>query len=190
MDREIFIVVALVHLALVFVISQILRLIERRVSIPGLGTEGEAPWSGCDTGTATRRSATIQRTHAMTQGGTPMRICIPAGDNRGLDGPVFGHFGSAPYFVVHDTGTGATEVIENGNQHHAHGGCQPLAAVDGAALDALVVGGIGRRAIARLNEAGTRVYRAVEGTVAANLAKLEGGELEEFSAETACAGHG
>jgi polar amino acid transport system permease protein len=39
---EVFIVVALFYLALVFIVSQILRLIERRVRIPGLGTEGEA----------------------------------------------------------------------------------------------------------------------------------------------------
>jgi predicted Fe-Mo cluster-binding NifX family protein len=119
-----------------------------------------------------------------------MRICIPAGTDAGLESPVFGHFGSAPYFVVHDTDAGGTEVIENENQHHAHGGCQPLAAFDGQTLDALVVGGIGRRAIARLNQAGTKVYRAVEGTVAANVTKLAAGELEEFSAESACAGHG
>lgn len=38
---EVFIVVALFYLALVFVVSQVLRLIERRVRIPGLGTEGD-----------------------------------------------------------------------------------------------------------------------------------------------------
>jgi len=38
---EVFIVVALFYLALVFVVSQVLRLIERRVRIPGLGVEGE-----------------------------------------------------------------------------------------------------------------------------------------------------
>jgi len=38
---EVFIVVALFYLALVFVVSQILRLIERRVKIPGLGSPGE-----------------------------------------------------------------------------------------------------------------------------------------------------
>jgi len=42
MDREVFIVVALFYLVFVFVISRILRLIERRVSIPGLGASGEA----------------------------------------------------------------------------------------------------------------------------------------------------
>ncbi len=39
---EVFIIVALFYLALVFVVSQILRFIERRVSIPGLGTSSEA----------------------------------------------------------------------------------------------------------------------------------------------------
>jgi polar amino acid transport system permease protein len=42
MRFEVFVVVACFYLGLVFVISQILRFIERRVSIPGLGTEGEA----------------------------------------------------------------------------------------------------------------------------------------------------
>jgi len=119
-----------------------------------------------------------------------MRICIPASDEKGLESATFGHFGSAPYFVLHDTVAESTDVIANENQHHAHGGCQPLSAMGDEPLDALIVGGIGRRAVARLNEAGTVVYRAVPGTVAGNVAKLQAGELEEFTAESACAGHG
>ena len=38
---EVFIVVALYYLAIVFVVSTILRLIERRIRIPGLGAPGE-----------------------------------------------------------------------------------------------------------------------------------------------------
>ena len=119
-----------------------------------------------------------------------MRICIPASDERGLESTTFGHFGSAPYFVIHDTETGDAESIENENQRHGHGACQPLSALADKTLDALIVGGIGRRAVARLNEAGTAVYRAVPGTVAENVAKLMAEDLEEFTAETACAGHG
>ena len=119
-----------------------------------------------------------------------MKVCIPASDERGLESMSFGHFGPAPFFVVHDTNEGSTEVIRNENQHHGHGGCEPLSALEGKSLDALVVGGIGRRAIARLNDAGTKVYCALEGTVADNLEKLQAGGLEEFTAETACAGHG
>jgi len=118
-----------------------------------------------------------------------VRICIPASDEGELESTAFGHFGSAPLFVVHDTNEGSTEVIRNDNQHHGHGGCQPLSALEGKALYALVVGGIGRRAIVRLNEAGTKVYCALEGTIADNVAKMQAGELEEFTAETACAGH-
>ena len=39
---EIFVVVALFYLALVFVVSQIMRFIERRTRIPGLGSPGES----------------------------------------------------------------------------------------------------------------------------------------------------
>jgi len=38
---EVFVIVALFYLALIFVVSQILRMIERRIRIPGLGTHAE-----------------------------------------------------------------------------------------------------------------------------------------------------
>ncbi len=118
-----------------------------------------------------------------------MRICIPAADDRGLESTAFGHFGSAPYFVVVDTDTDRTEVVLNENAHHAHGGCQPLAAFGEKPLDAVLVGGIGRRAIIRLQEVGTSVYRAVEGSVADNLRRLQAGDLEELTPSSGCAGH-
>ncbi|MFC2078280.1 NifB/NifX family molybdenum-iron cluster-binding protein [Candidatus Bipolaricaulota bacterium] len=106
-----------------------------------------------------------------------------------MDGAAYGHFGSAPYFVIHDPETQKTEVMENANAHHAHGGCQPLRAIEGHDVDAIVVGGIGARAIARLNISGIKVYRAVEGTVAENIEKLASGVLEEITPEGGCAGH-
>jgi len=118
-----------------------------------------------------------------------MSICIPAATAEGLSAAVFGHFGSAPYFVIHDPDTRNTDVIENGNAHHAQGGCQPLAAVEGHDVDALVICGIGARAIQRLNASGVKVYRAIEGTVAENLEKLAAGSLVEMAPELGCAGH-
>lgn len=118
-----------------------------------------------------------------------MSICIPAATAEGLSGAAFGHFGSAPYFVIHDPKTQETEVMENTNAHHAHGGCQPLAAFAGHAIDVLVVGGIGARAIQRLNASGVKVYRAIEGTVAKNLEKMAAGMLVEMTPEAGCAGH-
>jgi len=118
-----------------------------------------------------------------------MSICIPAATNEGLSADAFGHFGSAPFFVIHDPESQSTEVLENGNAHHAHGGCQPLAALEGRPVDALIVGGIGARAIQRLNEGGIRVYRAVEGTIASNIEKLKSGSLEEITPSAGCSGH-
>ena len=118
-----------------------------------------------------------------------MSICIPAADAGGLSSLAFGHFGSAPYFVIHDPKTQKTDVMENKNAHHAQGGCQPLAAIEGHDIDAIVVGGIGVRAIQRLNSSGIKVFRAIEGTVATNIEKLEAGVLDEIMPEAGCAGH-
>jgi predicted Fe-Mo cluster-binding NifX family protein len=118
-----------------------------------------------------------------------MSICIPAATAEGLSAAAYGHFGSAPYFVIHDPKTHKTDVMENTNAHHAHGGCQPLAAFGDHDVDAFVVGGIGARAIARLNASGVKVFRAIAGTVAENLEKLAAGTLVEMTPEAGCAGH-
>lgn len=119
-----------------------------------------------------------------------MKIAFPTDDPRGPDSPVYGHFGSAPAFVVADSETGAVVEVVNRDQGHAHGQCQPLAALGGAVVDAIVVGGIGAGALQKLNAAGIRVYRAVEGSVADNLALVGLGRLPELTLEHTCAGHG
>ena len=83
-----------------------------------------------------------------------MRICIPTQQDEGLEGLPYSHFGSAPYFIVHDTETKQTWTIENGDENHAHGACNPLKALAGDRVDAIIVGGIGGRAIAGLNGLG------------------------------------
>jgi predicted Fe-Mo cluster-binding NifX family protein len=119
----------------------------------------------------------------------PLSICIPAASADGLAAETFGHFGSAPYFVIHDPETRRTTVIENANAHQNHGSCQPLRAFTGHDVDALLVGGIGTRAIEHLNAAGVTVYRAAAGTVGANLDKFASGQLEEITPGGGCAGH-
>jgi predicted Fe-Mo cluster-binding NifX family protein len=89
-----------------------------------------------------------------------MKVCIPAVEEKGLDGMPHGHFGSATHFVIHDTDTGATDIIRNSNQAHEHGMCHPLAALDGRGIQAIVVGGIGFRALSKLQAGGMRVYRS------------------------------
>ena len=119
-----------------------------------------------------------------------MSICIPAADARGLEGKVHGHFGSAPYYVIHDPHAQETEVLPNTNAHHAHGACRPLAALEGRTIQTIIVGGIGRRAVEHLNRHGIAVFGAVAGTVQENLDKLQAGRLENIAPDAACAGHG
>lgn len=94
-----------------------------------------------------------------------MRICLPTTDPRGIDAAVGEHFGSAPYFVIADTDTAAAEFVRNGDRHHNHGKCHPLAALEGKKVEAIVTGGMGKRAVLMLNEAGIKVFRAEGGTV-------------------------
>jgi len=119
-----------------------------------------------------------------------MRICIPIETDEGKAAKVYGHFGSAPYFAIYDTEKDKFEVIDNSNQHHAHGTCHPLGMLDGKNINAVVCGGMGARAVQLLNDAGIKAYRADASTVEEIIKKLKDKKLEEITVENACAQHG
>ena len=119
-----------------------------------------------------------------------MKICFPVGDNEGLESPVFGHFGSAPLFLLVDTDSAGVTEVRNQDLDHVHGQCSPLRALGAVAVDAVVVGGIGGGALKGLLNAGLTVYRAAGVTIADNLALLAHQELAELSPEQTCGGHG
>jgi predicted Fe-Mo cluster-binding NifX family protein len=119
-----------------------------------------------------------------------MKICFPVERNDGLESVVFGHFGSAPLFVVIDTETRQVNEVANRDLHHAHGSCSPLKALGEEKADAIVVGGIGAGALMGLNRAGMKVYRAAGDTIADNLAMLALVELQELTPDQVCGGHG
>ena len=87
-----------------------------------------------------------------------MRIAFPSQEDRGTDSPVYGHFGSAHYFIVVESDNGTCETIVNPDRDHLHGHCQPLSAFADSAVDAVVVGGIGGGALRKLNAAGIQAY--------------------------------
>lgn len=119
-----------------------------------------------------------------------MKVCIPVADDCGLESAVYGHFGSAPTFVLVDSETMAVESLGNRDQDHVHGQCSPLQALAGARPEAVVVGGIGAGALLGLRDAGIQVYRATGKTVAEVVALLKKGDLPEIGWEDTCAGHG
>jgi predicted Fe-Mo cluster-binding NifX family protein len=118
-----------------------------------------------------------------------MKICFPVQKNDGLDSSVYNHFGSAPIFVVVDTDTNSIASINNGDQHHTHGACNPMKALDNQQVDAIVVGGIGAGALTRLNQMGIKVHRSQAETIGANMALLTSQNLPELTLQGCCGGH-
>ncbi len=119
-----------------------------------------------------------------------MKVCFPVERNDGVDSVVFGHFGSAPLFIMIDRATGEVSEVANGDLNHAHGACQPIKAISGQPVNAVVVGGIGRGALVGLNRAGIGVYKAGAATVRDNMALLASGSLVFWGEADTCAGHG
>jgi predicted Fe-Mo cluster-binding NifX family protein len=83
----------------------------------------------------------------------------------------------------------SVEEINNNDLHHAHGMCQPVKALGGLKVDAVVVGGIGMGALMKLQAQGIQVYRGAEGTVQQHIDLIRDGKLPQFSKEHTCAGH-
>lgn len=119
-----------------------------------------------------------------------MRICIPTEDKEGLNAKVYGHFGSAPYFTIYDTEKEVFSTVDNTNAHHSRGMCHPIGVLGVSSVDAVVCAGMGMRAVQKLNEANVKAYRAAGGTVAEIIKKYKNNELEEITAQNACAQHG
>jgi predicted Fe-Mo cluster-binding NifX family protein len=118
-----------------------------------------------------------------------MKVCFAVQKDDGVESTVYGHFGSAPAFIVVDTELDKTVTVNNRDLNHVHGACNPIQAIGGLKPDAVVVGGIGAGAITRLNAEGVRVYRSVAETVKENLGLLKENKLPELSVRNACTGH-
>lgn len=119
-----------------------------------------------------------------------MRIAFPTNDPQGMDSRVFEHFGTARGFIVVESETGQAELVLNQDLGHSHGNCQPLKALGGTPVEAVVVAGIGGGALNRLRTSGITVFRAEPGTVRENLDRYHGGQLREFPTNQICGGHG
>jgi len=115
-----------------------------------------------------------------------MKICIPTETGAGLKAKINAHFGSAPYFTIYDTDNETIEIISNSNQHHMHGMCQPLGVLGDKGIDVVVCGGMGARAVMKLNEGGIKAYKAIAGTAADVLKRYKEGSLQEITSEIAC----
>ena len=119
-----------------------------------------------------------------------MKICLPIEEDQGLDSMVYGHFGSAPGFLLYNTETGDLNTVANENVNHQPGACNPLKSLAGIDLDFVVVAGIGGGALMKLNQAGIRVFQASGNTIKENIDALNSQGLSEFTMRNTCKGHG
>ncbi len=117
-----------------------------------------------------------------------MKLCFPVKEISGLESEVYGHFGSAPAFFIVDSVTKEAKVVHNADRQHVHGMCNPVGAIEGQEVDAVIVGGIGGGALMKLNRAGIDVYKAMAKTVRVNIELLEAGGLPVFQPGHVC-GH-
>jgi len=118
-----------------------------------------------------------------------MKICFPVQSDEGLASMVYNHFGSAPIFMVVDTDTNSISPISNRDQHHAHGACNPMKALDDQKVDAVVVGGIGAGALTKLNQLGITVHRSQAATIRENMSLLASKSLPVLTVQGCCGGH-
>ncbi len=119
-----------------------------------------------------------------------MKICFPVLKADGLESEVYGHFGSAPVFLFVESDSNNVTIVNNGDQHHEHGACNPMKALDNQKVDAVVVGGIGAGALSRLNQLGIKVFQSNAQTVKENIEMLKAQNLSEFTVQHTCPGHG
>ena len=118
-----------------------------------------------------------------------MKVCFPVHKDEGVNSKVYDHFGSAPEFIVVNTELQSTITVGNKDLDHVHGACNPVMAVGGHKIDAVVVGGIGAGALRKLNVDGIKVYKSASETVKENLELLKDDKLPELTLHHTCSGH-
>ncbi|HLC17114.1 MAG TPA: NifB/NifX family molybdenum-iron cluster-binding protein [Thermodesulfovibrionia bacterium] len=118
-----------------------------------------------------------------------MKICFPVQKDEGIESKVYDHFGSASLFVIVDTDTMDIVTIANQDEHHTHGACNPVRALNGHKVSSIVVGGIGSGALHKLMQHNIRVFQTQAPTVKENLMLLQNKSLPEFTLQHTCMGH-
>ena len=121
------------------------------------------------------------------------RIAVPSNGTGGLNSTRSGHFGHCDVFTLVDVENGNIKNESTiSNQEHGHGGCMvPVNLLAGQNVDALIVGGIGRRPLEGFAQVGIDVYfDSVNPHVKTVVEDLIADKLEKISPDQACGGGG
>lgn len=113
-----------------------------------------------------------------------MKVAITS-TGKELDSDLDRRFGRCAYFLVVDTETDSTEIIDNSST--VLGGGAGIAAAQqliDRKVNVLITGNVGPNAFHTLNAANVEIYNGVPGKVSELLDKLKRGELERAGPPT------
>ncbi len=119
-----------------------------------------------------------------------MKICIPIEQNNGMDSLTYGHFGSAPYFLIYDSHTMTHEILNNAHAEHEHGMCNPITPLLEKGVTAVIVSGMGAKALMNLQAMDIQVFKLAESTSIKNIvSRLDFSQMEQLNSENCCSHH-
>jgi predicted Fe-Mo cluster-binding NifX family protein len=119
-----------------------------------------------------------------------MRLGIPSDNPGGLDAGVSAHFGHCDLFTaVEIEGSKILRVwtIDNDGEHNC---MLPVSKMANAGVDAVLIGGIGRRPLMAFQNSGIKVFVGAAGTVKEALSNYMVDGLTEATLNDVCQGSG
>ena len=109
-----------------------------------------------------------------------MKIAL-ATDGENLKAKISLHFGRAKNFLIYDTETESFEIFPNpevaGEKEF------PPDFLYRQGVKSVIVFGLGAMAYKKFKNYNIKMYKAIQGTIAANLQKIEDGKLQELKEE-------
>ena len=120
-----------------------------------------------------------------------MRYLVPLESDLGSHSRISSHFGRSPYYalVSRDPLSGGLRVeIKSALGGAGGGACSAGDLVRRLEVDAVIVKGIGVRAIQVLRELGVKIYKTGSETLDQVMKEIEEGRLTPFTSDEACRG--
>lgn len=116
-----------------------------------------------------------------------MKVCFPISEDLGIDSIIYGHFSSAPFFLIVDTESRETTTVANNDPDNPLYGCNPFAALKTYEIDGIVAAGMGDNALKAMNLCGSRVYEAQSENLIDNMEMFKREELPESIVQNSAA---
>jgi predicted Fe-Mo cluster-binding NifX family protein len=139
-------------------------------------------------GLAAMTDAAGKEEDQLIKGDMNMKVGIPSNSPGGLDAGVSAHFGHCDLFTAVEIEGGRVEkvwTIDNAGEHN----CMiPVRKMADAGIDAVLIGGIGRRPLMEFQNNGIKVFVGAAGTVKDALANYLSNGLMEATLQDVCQG--